>query len=176
MRRFRQLASAAASSLLVVGALVVPAASGGGGPTEEHCVIHVTGKRANGQFETGPETCYPRFSDAMAAVGLQVEPTSRPGDLEAALVADWAIGVHYDGFNGGSSSLTVNGADCTGGWLNLSSTWVNRISSTKNGCGRIRHFDGSNLGGTYEDTYGAGTTDNLGLLNNAVNSIQYFAS
>jgi hypothetical protein len=35
------------------------------------------------------------------------------------------------------------GDDCLGGYINLSSTWDYRISSTMNGCYRIRHYDGS---------------------------------
>ncbi len=139
-----------------------------GADSETHCVVAVVGRGADGSFVTGPESCYPSFSEAMASV----DGDSGDGSLGT---TSFAIGVHYDGFSGSGSSLTVTGDSCTGGWLNLSSTWVNRISSTRNGCNRITHFDGYNLSGSTESTFTAGSTTNLSSLNNATNSIQYLS-
>jgi hypothetical protein len=89
----------------------------------------------------------------------------------AARMSSFTIGVHFDGFSFTGDSFTVVGDDCSGGWLNLSASWVNRISSTMHGCPRIRHFDGYNLTFTSQTTVAPG--GNLLLLANATNSIQY---
>jgi hypothetical protein len=65
------------------------------------------------------------------------------------------------------------GSGCTGGWLNVSALWNNRISSTRNGCPTIHHFDLPGLSGSVEATGGVGTTDNLTTLSNRTSSIQY---
>src|SRR5690606_8486404 len=103
--------------------------------------------------------------------------TSQAAALEAAGVpitalADWPIGIHYDGANFTGDSVTVVGADCTGGWLNLPGSWNDRISSTLHGCPHIKHHLHVNLTGTSQTTSAPG--GNLGsTLNNEVSSIQY---
>jgi hypothetical protein len=89
----------------------------------------------------------------------------------ATALVDWPIGVHYDGASLTGSSLTVMGADCTGGWLNAPAGWSNRISSTAHGCPRIRHYDGYWLVSPEETTLWPG--GNLLALNNRTSSIQY---
>jgi hypothetical protein len=106
----------------------------------------------------------------MTCATSQARALRRAGVAPAAL-ATFSIGVHYDGFDLTGSSLTVVGVDCLGGWLNLPSTWNNRISSTLNGCPRIRHYDGVNLGTPQETTFSPG--GNLGALNNIASSVQY---
>lgn len=152
----------------------VPSAQARG---ERHCVLRVVGQRPSGELVTAPATCFASFADAMASIGVDTRgiPNPNPETLAAAGRLDsavtFAIGVHYDGANWTGSSSTVTGSNCLGGWMNVSSTWLNRISSTWNGCNRILHFDGYNLTGSYESTMGDG--GNLSALNNRTNSIQY---
>jgi hypothetical protein len=67
-------------------------------------------------------------------------------------------------------------AGLTGGYWNTGSTWANRISSSYNGCYRLRHWELPNKSGASESTYGVGTTNNLGSLNNRVQSVSYHSS
>lgn len=146
---------------------------------EEHCVVRVIGKKPSGEFVTTAPQCHSTFEQAMAAAGAGRSANLADGatsdELAAynASAASSIIGVHYDGASFTGSSLTVNGSDCSGGWANMSSTWNNRISSTSNGCYRIRHWDGTNKTGASEDTIGAG--GNLSALNNQASSIQYLS-
>jgi hypothetical protein len=139
---------------------------------EQHCVVTVVGQQADGMLRTTTPRCYPTFPEAMSSIGLAASGRfpSQPAGIES-----FALAIHYDGFDGTGSSLTVNGLACNGGWLNLSSTWINRISSTWNGCGHVDHYDGNNLTGSIEETAGVGVRTNLTTLNNATNSVQYLA-
>ena len=65
----------------------------------------------------------------------------------------------------------MSGADCGGGWVNLSAAWINRISSTSNGCASVTFYDGFSTSGASEQT--DGSTVNLKSLNDAANSVQY---
>jgi hypothetical protein len=122
----------------------------------------VTGQdETTGELRTAPLVCGPTRARALRRARVADSPTT------------FAIGVHYDGADLTGSSLTVVGADCLGGWLNLPSTWNNRISSTLHGCPRIRHYDGVNLGTPQETTYSPG--GNLGPLNNIASSVQYLS-
>jgi hypothetical protein len=106
----------------------------------------------------------------MRAEGVDAWGDRAATEVEA-LASTFTLATHYDGAGFSGASTSVVGSDCNGGWLNTSSTWDNRISSTKNGCPRVRHFDGDNLTGSSESTTGGG--GNLGALNNRTNSIQY---
>ena len=148
-------------------------------PARRHCVVHVIGQKASGEFVTTPEDCYATYAAAMEASGFDtsglstVTPQSmaEAGRLQTALT--FTIGTHYDGSGYSGASFSVDGADCLGGWLNLGASWVNKISSTQNGCGRIKHFDGFNLTGGSESTFYPGA--NLVVNNNKTNSIQYLS-
>jgi hypothetical protein len=151
----------------LVTAVLVAAATGPGSgaaaaapEAEEHCVLRVVAPAADGGLRTAPMVC-----SASREVALARAATT-------ATAADWAIGVHYDGAGFTGSSVTVVGADCTGGWLNLPANWNDRISSTLHGCPHIRHFVHANLTGPAQTTAEPGA--NLGpTLNNEVSSIQY---
>ena len=159
----------AAWTLAPIGVAAGPSLKG------THCVVQVVGQRPSGELETTPEQCYSTFAEAATAAGIPgVDASDSPRSISDAQLADsWAIGIHYDGFNGTGASLTVNGDDCSGGWLNVSASWVNKISSTRNGCNRVSHFSGTNLTGSVETTFGVNTLSNLSGLNNATDSIQY---
>jgi hypothetical protein len=152
--------------LLAVFALVLAlpatAAPAGG---ESHCVVEVIGQRLTGEFLLGPQRCFNHRWEAAAATSQGVVSFS-----------SFVLGVHYDGANGTGSSISVMGSSCTGGWWNTGATWANRISSSYNGCGRLRHYDGPNKTGAWEDTTGVGTTDNLGVMNNRTESVAYLSS
>jgi hypothetical protein len=150
-------AAAALAGAAGTGVLVAPAA-GAAKAAEEHCVVQVVGQDpTTGELQLSEPACGPTRGAAVQASG--------------AAPADFAIGVHFDGPGYTGSSLTVVGADCTGGWLNVPAAWNNRISSTLNGCPRIRHFDGSNLVPPEQTTLAPG--GNLLSLNNKTSSIQY---
>jgi hypothetical protein len=162
--------------LVGVALTVIPLVPGGvaSAAKETHCVVAVTGQAADGELQTTAPQCFSTFSAAMEAAGV---PASLAREPRARLLAQPAVattfnlGVHFDGLNKTGSSFTVTGADCTGGWLNLSAAWINRVSSTANGCGHIWHFDGNNLTGSSQVT--TSSNWNLTTLNNLTNSIQY---
>lgn len=151
---------------------------------ESHCVIEVIDQKASGELVTSKLRCYPSFAQAMADASqdrLRL-PADTRGDIVftdpgvAAVVASFTLGVHYDGFGGSGSSVAVVGDSCSGGWWNTGSGWANRISSTYNGCQRLRHYDYPDKGGIWEDTFGAGTIDNLSTVNNMSESVSYHSS
>jgi hypothetical protein len=162
MRRWKHLATAAVlTGSVVTGATLLDTGIGSADPpsatTVEHCVVRVIGRDPNGQLKTTELTCSPNRVDALRRAG--------------AALTDFPLGIHFDGPGLTGSSFTVVGADCTGGWLNLNAAWTNHVSSTQNGCPRIRHFDGYNLGTPAETTVYPG--GNLITLDNRTNSIQY---
>jgi hypothetical protein len=135
----------------------------------KHCVVHVVGQTSSGELQVGPEACYGTFEDAMSAEGVDAWGPGAAG--RASALATFAIGIHYDGANFTGPSMTVVGSNCSGGWLNVSAAWNNRISSTEHGCPRIRHYSGANRTGTSQTTVYPG--GNLTTLNNLTSSLQY---
>lgn len=172
------IASPAAATVPPTAAPVTPAA---------HCVLRVVDVAADGEMRTAPPRCFATFAEAMDAAKLPYDDpsqlpdpdvTARPegarGDLgaaDAAPLADRAIGVHFDGVNRTGASITVTGADCSGGYINLSAAWVNRISSTWNQCPNVYFWDGFDKTGAYLQT--DLTTNNLGAFSDRANSIGY---
>ena len=140
-------------------------------PTETHCVVSVVDQLESGEYVLSDEECYDTFAEAMASVGVDASTSSRQAVVENAATVQSTLAVHFDGANYTGSSFSVSGVDCLGGYINLSATWDNRVSSTFGGiCGRIRHWSGANISGSYQDTLNTG---NLTTLNNAASSIQY---
>jgi hypothetical protein len=168
---------------LISGALLVPAvpmASAAPAAKAEHCVQHVTGQRASGELVVSPARCYPTFEEAMREEGVaawgdgaSARAARLQGSGSGVALLSFTLGTHYDltGFNAAGGSTSTVGTGCTGGWLNTSAAWTNRISSTANGCPTITHYDGNNLTGDAVSTGGAG--GNLGTMNNRTNSIRY---
>lgn len=155
----------------IVLALLVAAAPTAALPPE-HCVVEATSREADGLLRLTEPRCYPTFRAMLTSIGVHPRTTSESPALlaqEAVLLA--TIGIHFEHTNQGGASLTVTGIDCAGGYTNLTLLWRNRISSTVNGCPRIRHFEGLNKTGNAEDTTGSG--GNLGPLDNRADSIQY---
>jgi hypothetical protein len=138
---------------------------------EEHCVVHVIGQEASGELILSEEECYSSFAAAMTAEKVGAFGDGAAALAEAAGVLTFTIGTHYEYAGFGGSSMSVVGSDCTGGWLNVSAAWNNRISSTRHGCPRIRHHSGYDLTGSSQTTLAPG--GNLTTLDNLTSSIQY---
>ncbi len=95
-------------------------------------------------------------------------------DAVMAAASTFTLGIHYDGYNGTGSSITVVGSSCSGGWWNTPSWFDNRISSSWNGCYRLRHYNKPNRGGMSGSTYGAGSVHNVPWwINNKAESVSY---
>lgn len=165
--RPRQLLAASALLCSALAAVAAPAAAA---PSEEHCVVTVTGQHSSGEFITTAPECHRSYSDAMRSAGAG-DPEPRADMTATATATTFVLATHYSGANFTGSSTSVVGTDCAGGWLNTSTVWKNVISSTANGCNRVSHFDGTNLTGASEDTLGTG--GNLSTLDNRTESIQY---
>jgi hypothetical protein len=163
-------------TLLIISSAVSPP-SAGATAAGNHCVVSVVGQRPSGEFLTSQPVCYDSFVAAMHAAGVDtsglsvVSPSSLAASDRLQSATSSIIGIHYDGFNWTGGSFSVSGSNCSGGWLNVAPVWNDRISSTSNGCPRIRHFWDANLVGTSQDTLGVG--GNLSTLNNQTTSIQY---
>lgn len=179
MGRLRPVVALAASAGTLVAAGGV-AALDGDGAVADQCVVRVTGQEDDGRLLTGAPVCYPTIAEALVAAGVEIEPDGtdltfeqieESGALDAAVDSAGLLGVHWDGANRSGASITVSGGECSGGHHNLSSTWINRISSTWNGCPSVLFYDGYDKTGSYELT--TTSTVNLGSLNNASNSIGY---
>lgn len=162
--------------IVFAGGSTLPAVSGAGAAAPaDHCVRHVTGQRASGELIVGSSRCYATFESAMVAEGVTAwgpgawEQVSSSG---AAAMA-FTLATHYDlaNFNPANGSTSTVGTGCTGGWLNTSGGWNNRIGSTSQGCPSVIHFDGANRTGAFAVTTGSG--GNLGAMDNRTSSIQY---
>lgn len=154
--------------------------------SESHCVIRVVGQQGDGRLVLSSAECFETFGEALTAAsgGSTVFAKDVSGsDLMAdestlgVTVASFALGIHFDGSNGSGSSITVVGSSCSGGYWNTGSVWENRISSSWNGCYRLRHFDGPARTGSWVDTVGAGVTHDLAWwMNDRTESVAYLGS
>lgn len=143
---------------------------------EEHCVVFVIGQHDTGEFIVSDPVCYRTLQEVDSLASGTGAASGKVDGVSGSALASITLGRHFDGFNGTGSSISIVGGSCTGGYWNTSASWDNRISSSFNGCARLRHFDLPNKGGSFQDTSGAGTTDNLSLLDNKAESISYHPS
>ena len=170
MRSF--LLSLATACLVAAITMVVAAPSA---QSDQHCVAHVEDVLDDGEMVLSEPMCVTGDVRDRAALiegqlgsDAQLAASGLGGSVR---LSGSILGTHYDGVYSGSS-LTVTGSNCNGGYVNLSSYWDNRVSSTINGiCHRIKHHDYSNKGGSYQSTWGWGGT--LSYMNNRANSISY---
>jgi hypothetical protein len=182
--RLLQIVLVSSFAVAIAGGNVAAYAEGPGSGGDEHCVVHVVDQLASGELVLSEPRCFVSLHDALRYAGEGPVERLSPigggagfsGPIAAATLATFTLGIHFDGFNGTGSSITVVGSSCTGGWWNTGATWANRISSSYNGCARLRHYDLPNKGGASQDTFGAGTTDNLSTLNNKAESVSYHSS
>lgn len=148
-------------------------------PVETHCVVFVVDQKPDGELVTTEPACFQVKADAEAWAQawlsmVSSEPTDESsGGVE---VSSYTLGTHYDGANGSGSSISVVGSSCTGGYWNTPNTWDNRISSSYNGCVRLRHWDLPNKAGASQNTYGAGAIHNLTTMDNRTESVSYHSS
>ena len=159
----------AVASTLVFSALVSMSAASAATDTPPttptsaapHCLTRVTGRSESGELQLSTPACYATFATVLLKAASGV----------VALSGDFIIGTHYDGANFTGASISVQGSDCYGGYINLTGWWANRVSSTINGCPEIYHYYWPNLGGWSEATTGFG--GNPSWMNNLSESISY---
>jgi hypothetical protein len=173
----RVLAAAALTTgAIAVGTPLASAETVAGRSHEEHCVVHVLGQEENGRYITDEPTCYPTLAEALAdATGYTPASFARQSvgrSIDVVTAQSVELATHFDGLNQTGSSITVSGVLCDGGYVNLSSSWINRISSAINSCPNVNYYDGYDKTGTSQFTSGYGDK-NLTTLNNAANSIGY---
>ena len=137
-----------------------------------HCVVSVIDQLESGEFVLSDEECYSDFGSAMESLGLG-ESAATPAQAQAAAFSiQSTLATHYDGASYTGSSFSVLGFNCLGGYVNMSASWDNRVSSTYSSfCPRVRHWTGVNLSGQYQDTLSSGNLSSP--VNNTVSSIQY---
>jgi hypothetical protein len=149
---------------------------------ETHCVVYVTDQLASGELVVTAPLCFDSFADAIEEASEGEVKISSGSELftdpeTGALLATFTLGIHYDGYSGAGSSITVVGGSCTGGWWNTGAAWANRISSSYNGCYRLRHHDLPDRQGIYGDTTGSGAVHNVPApINNKAESVSYWGS
>ena len=163
---------------VAAAALLVPFAPAGAAEPDsgDHCVLHIEGQKPTGEFEVSEPVCFGTLAEALADAGANIDSTRGQLTMDNVISDNLAaasggfIAIHYDGTERSGPSITISGGQCTGGWLNLSSAWINRISSTWNTC-NTTFFDGYNLTGTADPT--DVSTRNLKGIPDAANSVQY---
>lgn len=150
----------------------------------EHCVAAVVDQHSDGELVLGESSCYASFSEAMTqassgAVSLALDtPTSAvfTDELIGTLASSFTLGIHFDGYGGGGSSISITGTSCSGGYWNATGWWRNRISSSFNGCYHLRHYDNPSKSGSSYNTYGGGQIDNMASwFNNRTESVAYYS-
>jgi hypothetical protein len=186
----RRATAVAALTLATALVAVVPAVAQTAEPAaEEHCVAVAVDSANDGRLVLDEPECFSSADEAseatkdalvtLAASNRLAARSAMADDSDGKAVAQAAsktLGIHYDGSGGSGSSITIVGSACTGGYWNASATWKNRINSSYNGCGRLKHYDKPSMVGMMYTTLGAGTTDNLGWFANMTESVSYHAS
>lgn len=173
--------------LAVVIAIALPAGLPAGAAVydiESHCVVQVKGQEASGELMVADAVCFSSFEEAITVASgglLAIEEAPSGEELfsdsaAGAFLSSFTLGIHFDGLNGSGSSISIVGSSCTGGYWNTGATWANRISSSWNGCYRLRHHDGPNKTGTYADTVSSGTHNLPSFMNNKTESVSYWSS
>lgn len=159
-------------AVLIVLLAVLAGTPGSSGVSkgEVHCVAFVLDQTAEGELVVSKPDCFDTLAEAGAWAGVGPADRSTSGYMAG---STFTLGRHFDGFNGTGSSISIVGSSCTGGYWNTSSSWDNKISSSYNGCARLTHWDQPAKSGSFQHTYGAGTTDNLSYMNNKAESVSY---
>lgn len=95
----------------------------------QRCALTVVGVNPDGSFETTPMVCRT----------VEHETADARNSADRIVTAAPVLARHYSGYNRTGSVLIVNGATCSGGYLNLPALWVNRIASTYSNCNVTHH-------------------------------------
>ena len=167
-------------TLPVLMLFAVTVAFVGSNDVEEHCAAEVVGQdEVTGELLLSDPICY-TGDDAQAmatraVMGADTEIVTEDGRIVEVINASSSVlAWHYDGPNYTSSSFTVVGSNCNGGYVNLSAAWKDRVSSTLNNlCWRVKHWSAQNASGSLQSTWGGG---NLSYMNNRAESISYHTS
>lgn len=194
----RRTAALLLSAALTVAAATTASASTLADGGDSHCVAETGPIDAEGRLDVLSLSCFDDFDEVLAVLVAPEEMIDRvdhPSELTdddmavlgppehdtagersaadetATAASTFTLAIHYDGPSFSGPSFTVTGSDCAGGYLNMSSTWNNRITSTRNGCPTVVHYDGYNLVGTSQTTTGSGGT--LTYMDNRTSSAQY---
>jgi len=142
----------------------------------EHCVVFVVDQADDGELLTTAPECFDTVKDAVAYTASGASPAARSAG-SGVTVLSFTIGTHYDGLSGTGPSISVVGSNCNGGYWNTPPTWDNRISSTRNGCNRVKHHDYAGASGSYASTWGVGSLSNVpSYMNNRAESVSYWTS
>lgn len=157
--------------IVLLAVLAGTPGSSGVSKDEVHCVAFVLHQTAEGELVVSEPDCFDTLAEAGAWAAVGPADRSTSGLYMAG--STFTLGRHFDGFNGTGSSISIVGSSCTGGYWNTSSSWDNKISSSYNGCARLTHWDEPAKSGSFQHTYGAGTTDNLSFMNNKAESVSY---
>ena len=145
--------------------------------------MEVLGELESGEFLMSDPVCFGSFAGAIleaSSGSLVVDERTEPADLfsdegMASAMSTFTLGVHYEGYGGSGSSISIVGSSCSGGYWNTPASWDDTISSTWNGCYRIKHHDLPNRGGSYAWTIGYGGPFNVpSKLDNESESISYW--
>jgi hypothetical protein len=182
MFKSRSLAVWALVALAMLAGL--PAGAGPQGKNELHCLVEVLGQDSSGELIVSEPECYATFEEVVAVasgglISVESAPTSSElftDPMAGSRLASFTLGTHFDGQNGSGASISIVGSSCIGGYWNTGATWANRISSSWNGCYRLRHHDGPNKTGSYADTVGSGTHNLPSAMNNKTESVSYWSS
>ncbi len=172
--RVKTMSVMAAATVLATAAGQGPAAASTSEETEEHCLLEVIGQEPDGEYITAEPVCYPTLGEVLDDLGIDVDAlddTGAAGRAARAMAASSALGTHFADAGRTGSSITISGADCGGGYVNLSAGWVDRISSTRNYCPTVVFWTGFDKSGSNEIT--STSSINLGPLNNLSRSIGY---
>lgn len=119
------------------------------------CQVDVIGTNPDGSWRLSPMVCE------------RVSQVQR----DAQSLSSSVLARHYSGFNWTGNSLTINGAACSGGWLNMSAAWNDKVLSTRSSCMAVRHYRDFYLSGPNEVTSDPG--GNLSTLAWHVSSVSY---
>ena len=134
--------------------VVAPTAAAPAAPLANDCATTLLSPTEMQQGVKSEVNCFRTHNEMLAARGI-----SSRGVLGGAILAD-----HYVDAGGQGLHLTVFGASCDGGGLNLSAPYNDAISSTVHGlCGRIKHFSEANAGGDNQITMGGTANMNPGM-------------
>jgi hypothetical protein len=95
----------------------LPAVADGPSNGEVHCVVEVIDQVASGELVLSTPSCYPTFAEAMmAASGGMLTTEAMSGEelfadqTTGVVLSSFTLGVHFDGYNGAGSSISVVGS------------------------------------------------------------------
>ena len=86
-----------------------------------HCLTRVTGQLASGRYELSTPVCYASKEDVARNAAASADARGGGG---VAFGATFILATHYDGGGYSEASISIQGNDCYGGYLNLDVWWI----------------------------------------------------